>query len=342
VSMLDQLGVVSHLCFGSECGDILSLQQTAKLLHDEPPVLSERIRECIRQGLTYPQAREQAVLEYLNTLNEAVDADAQRTILSSPNNILGVEYCKAILRRGSTMFPVTVTRKGHGYHDTALDMEFSSATAIREELRRLFSGDTDSSALEGGPAESVLLKQIPDCVKPILADAKPLFTDDLSALLSYRLLELQARGCRFDQYFDVPGDLAERIQNQLLEYTSFDDKAALLKTRQFTYTRISRCLMHILLQMTQEEYAARKAQGYISYIRILGFRRQSADILSTIKKNCPLPLITKTADTSKRLDPVAYQQFQHDLFCSHVYQSVYSQKYKEQVRNEFTQPLILL
>lgn len=342
VAMLDRLGVVTHLCFGSECGAIEPLQQAAELLFEEPAVLSAYLRDYVKQGFTYPQAREQAVLQYLRTTGDISGAESLGEYLSAPNNILGIEYCKALLRRNSSMIPITVKRQGHGYHDTSLDQDFGSATAIRQELQNLHSADADLRILPSLLEESELLKQIPEKLRTLLINARPLFADDFSTLLSYRLLELQAQGAPFHQYFDVSDDLAKRMQKQLLEFTSFDDKVSQLKTRQFTYTRISRCLMHLLLQMTESEYNSRKEQDYVSYIRILGFRRESADILSAIKKHCSLPLITKTADASKRLDEAAYQQFQHDIFCSHVYQSVYAQKYNEQLRNEFTQPLILL
>ena len=337
VALLDHLGVVTHLCFGSECGDTGQLMNIARLLADETPEFSALIKDLLKQGLSYPQAREQALLQYgdLDAGHDASDpGGCPASILASPNNILGIEYCKAILRRGCSMVPITVRRIGKAYHDHTLSeessfLEFSSATAIRQTLRQQ-------------PASPDLHSHVPEQVWNLMQNARPLFSDDFSSLLSYRLLELQQRHVPLEQFLDVSSDLGDRIQKQLLDFSPYEEKISQLKTRQFTYTRISRCLTHILLNMTDAEYQSRKCSDYLSYLRVLGFRRESAGILTEIKKNCDLPLITKTADAYKRLTPEAYEEFTHDIFCSHLYQSVREHKYGEASRNEFTQPVVIL
>ncbi len=335
VAMLDRLGVVTHLCFGSECGEIGPIAETAQLLSAEPEELSSLIKGYIKQGLTYPQARAAAVGEY----GKNEDCSSIPELLSKPNNILGIEYCKAIRRRGSSLIPITIKRQGNDYHEETLtshsplesDSEacFSSATSIRNQLR-------------GNSRHDALKSHVPEAVWSLLPDARPLFSNDCSALLSYRILELERLQIPLEQFFDVSEELAARIGRFSLDFKSFDEKAAQLKTRQYTYTRISRSLIHILLHMTQAEYMARKSHDYISYMRLLGFRRDSGQLLSHIKKAADIPLITKTANAASRLTPDAWKEFQHDMFCSHVYQSLWSEKYHLQMRNEFTQSVIIV
>lgn len=130
VALLNKLGVIDTLCFGSECGDIRVLTDFAKALLEEGPVFKKTLDQEIRLGHTYPQAR-----------NTALEASAPHltshiNIMTSPNNILGIEYCKALLFWKSAIVPYTVKRAGSSYHDNSLDTGFCSALAIRESLRQ--------------------------------------------------------------------------------------------------------------------------------------------------------------------------------------------------------------
>lgn len=353
VSMLDRLGVVSHLCFGSECGDISLLRNLADILCREPEEFSQLLKGYLKQGNTYPQARARALADFLKEGGRNLSHDFDN-VLSSPNNILGIEYCKAIQRRNSALIPITVRRQGKDYHDLELmdcsdavsgswtspdssftgntcGSAFSSASAIRKALKEN----------EGGICEP-LKSQVPPAVWELMREATPVFPDDFSALLSYRLLELHRHQIPLARFGDVSGELAARIERQLLDFTSFENRIQALKTRQYTYTRISRSLLHILLHMTEEDIRFRKQHDYLSYIRVLGFRRDAGELLKAIKKASAMPFITKTADASRILDPDSYQEFLSDLFCSHIYQSAAEQKSGILRKNEYTQSVILV
>lgn len=335
VALLDRLGVVSHLCFGSERGCLSPILKLAEFLAHEPEELSSYIKEYVSLGHSYPRARQMA-LERCFPLGANVHAP-EEGMLSSPNNILGVEYLKAMIRRNSSMVPITVPRKGSQYGHDELTDSYSSATAIRKYILGEFAGT---------PAKEISLKaldsQMPrECLDLALASV-PVSSDDFSALLSFRLLELHHQGTAFDQFADVPRELAARIEKQLLHFSSFEDRIAALKTKQYTYTRVSRSLTHILLHITDRTYKERKGQDYVSYARILGFRRESAQLLSAIKKASGLPLVTKTADAENILDSKSFSWFEEDLMASHIYQSVLACKEKKPVKNEYTQPVIIV
>ena len=100
--------------------------------------------------------------------------------------------------------------------------------------------------------------------------------------------------------------------------------------------------MHILLHMTEEDVRMRRQAGYASYIRILGFRRESAPLLGAVKRASRLPLVTKTADAPRILSPDAFVQFNQDLFCSHIYQSVLEQKSHVRPENEYTRSVVIV
>ena len=135
VALLDSLGCVDALCFGSECGDIQPLTRIAEVLSDEPEEYRALLRASLKEGLPFPSARERALQDYLHD-------PALSRILASPNNTLGVEYIKALIRQDSTIRPYTILRKDSRYHADTLEPagNFSSATAIRRLL--LFSGSS--------------------------------------------------------------------------------------------------------------------------------------------------------------------------------------------------------
>lgn len=328
VAVLEKLQVVSHLCFGSECGDIKSLKSAAQILYRESDEFQTALKESIKMGLTFPEARIRAL--------KNVSQEDYSALLSSPNNILGVEYCKALFRRNSSLIPVTIKRLGNDYHDTTLSESessscFSSAQAIRNAMK------------EGKGVENPSIKsQVPAPVWELIRHAKPLFLEDFSSLLSYQLLELDRQNIDLQIFEGISEELARRLKRRTLQFSSFEERIWDLKTRQYTYTRISRSLLHLLLHITKEDVALRKGHDYISYFRVLGFRKDAAPLLTQIKKAADAPMITKTADAAERLNQEAQKEWRQDLFCSHVYQSVLAQKYGWCGKNEYTHALVIL
>lgn len=129
VSLLNGLGVVTDLCFGSEQGELAPFLEIAPILNQEPAHFREALQTALREGCSYPQARAQALIRCGSACPGAISLEAAEleAFLSSPNNILGLEYCKALLRTDSPIRPHTLLRKGAGYHASALD-RYASAS----------------------------------------------------------------------------------------------------------------------------------------------------------------------------------------------------------------------
>ncbi len=320
VALLDRLGVVDHLCFGSELGRLDVLEQTADILVAEPDGFREELRKCLAAGYSFPRAREMALMKVM----EAGERRSDDNMLSSPNNILGIEYLKALKRRDSRIQPLTIRRKGQGYHETALPEEskaqFPSASALRKACQDAFVSGTFSHETR-----------------------VPVFPDDLSLLLDARLLELFHQGTDLTTFADVSPELASRIGRTLLDFDSFSGRITQLKTRQLTYTRISRTLIHILLGITAEEVSLSRSRDYAPYIRVLGFRRSASELLGRIRHSSLLPLITKTADAKKLLpDQRDMDMLRQDFHASHMYQALVCQKSGRRMRNEYTRSVVML
>lgn len=320
VSLLDSLGCVDALCFGSECGDLNSLLSFARLFEEESVDYQQLLRLHLKRGCTFPEARSLAAGEFLKA----------SALLEKPNNTLGIEYCKALLRRKSPIEPVTLKRHSAGYHDTSLDAELASATAIRKEL--LLTGTPLSSSLQG---------QLPDASLEILNREKAFVRfEDFSQLLFYRLLSLSPEELR--AIWDMGEDLAARMYNQRFSFTTAPCFADELKTRQLTHTRITRALCHLLLDLKNEDMTPLKEAGYPVYLRVLGFRKSAGPLLSSIKRNGTSPLLVKAADASKILNPTQVSLFTKDLFAAHLYEGILAGRRNSAIRHEYTRSPIIL
>lgn len=325
VSLLDSLGCVDALCFGSECGDLKLLLQAARILEEEPDDYRRLLRDGLKRGLSFPRARQEALVT-------CTKDPAAGQVLSSPNNILGIEYIRAARRLGSKMELFTLPRQSSGYHDVHLTENCSSASAIRALYENRPFPETLS--LLGG--------QVPPSCLPILEEAYqvryPVFSRDFSLLLKYRL-SLETKES-LTQYADVSADLANRIMNRLGAFIDADQFCGLLKTKELTYSRISRALFHILLGIRASDAGGRGAVRP-GYARILGFRRDSAQVLTEMKAHSRIPLLTKLTQTAP-LDPDAKKMLECDLFASSLYESVVADKFHLPCQSEYQKQVVIL
>lgn len=389
VALLDKLGVVSHLCFGSECGDAAALEKLAAFLAAEPESYRSALKQLLKQGLSYPDARARALSGLAdppargrNVPSAPADASGGAetaqipgtetlpgncaSILSSPNNILGIDYIKELFKRKSVIAPVTIKRLGAGYHDALSAAERACMEAKSKPSDSAFPpavpnspGPADMPAhSDMPPASALALRQalqegqsperlrpfIPEEIWPLLdscmSEARLLYPDSLSGVLYYKLLLEREQG--YEKYLDVSPDLSNRIRNSLNGFTGFGSFCDTLKTKAFTHTRISRCLLHILLGITQEDMAAGRAQDYVPYARVLGFRRDARPLLHAVREHSAVPLITKLADTAKNLPADAGRLFNLDILSAEIYKGLAYGGTGRPAPNEISTPPVIL
>ncbi len=339
VSLLDQLGVVDVLSFGSECGDIGLLRRAAALLAEEPPAFSRALQNALRQGNSFPAARMAAARACL----PVPDADG---LFAMPNNILGMEYCRALHLRKSPIHPFTVKREGAGYHETGLPMQgrgeqISSATALRHALR------TGGAALSETDAAAFMEKTMPflppklwPLWRQLLLENRLLFPGDFTGELRYRLLLERKAG--FSRYADVTRELSDKLKKSCLDFQDWEGLCGLLKSREITYSRISRALCRILLGITREVLERARQRGYVPYARMLGFRKSAAPLLSAVKKNSSIPLLPKLADARRLLLEEDFSMLEQDIFAAHLYGSALSAKSGKLPDNEYKRRLVIV
>lgn len=324
VALLTQLGCVDYLCFGSECGDISLLSHVADFLLEEPAEYQTALKSHLQSGKSYPSAR----LAALSDTWKGAFADV-KDILESPNNILALEYLKALKRLNSAIIPVTIQRIGAGYHANHISSDFTSATALRKII------------LESANPTPIFEQQIPKYAQQVLASALScagaVGANDFSAFLSYALLMNKAH---LTDYLDIDSDLADRIVKKLPEYTDYVGFADLLKTKAYTHTRITRSLCHILLDIRKMHMDTYLAENICFYAKALGFRRDGVPLLKAIKGNSSIPLITKLSQVSTVLSSTGLAMLQQDLKASEIYHNRPTKK--GSAYNEYTKPLIIL
>ncbi len=325
IALLDKLGIIDCICFGSECGDIKILTDIARFLNNETKQLSESIQSKIREGLSYPLARAEAIGELIPESYEHVEA------LSSPNNILGIEYIKAIMRRNSTITPYTNFRMGAGYHDKMLSENMSSALSIRQSL-------LENNSLE--MIESSVPQHVFTIMQKHFCKTFPIYNDDVSLILKYKLLLDERNG--YTSYVDISEDLSAKIKKNLKKYKNFGQFCDLLKSKDITYARVSRCLTHILLNHKKEDLQNYIDNDYIFYARILGLRKDATELMSALKLHSEVPIISKLADAKKQLSPIGIQMLEDDIRSSQIYDSILCDKFNAKPINEYSKEIVVL
>lgn len=274
IKLLNSLNCINNIYFGSESGDINKLINIAKILQNESNLYKNLLKVELKKGLPFHTARMNA----LNSLNANLDAN---NIIGNSNNILAIEYIKALLKLNSKIKPFTLKREGSDYNDTSLNTEFSSATSIRETLKNNFnlSSIKDSLPIETYNEFKRLYNENYNFV----------FEEKLFPFIKYKLLTC---GESLNLINDISEGLDNKILREILNSNSLNELILKSKSKRYTYTRICRVLSQFFIGF--EKYYINTIQNEpINYIRPLAFNKKGAKILKEIKNNSNLTILTK-------------------------------------------------
>ncbi|WP_026475960.1 nucleotidyltransferase [Alkaliphilus transvaalensis] len=285
VKLLDETGIVDALCFGSEEGNLKGLQLISDVLVYSPEAFKCYLQSYLQQGLSFPVARENALKDYFNKAGNFSEEETRQlhSIIKNPNNILSIEYLKALKRINSKILPHTILRVKAGYHSTDISSNIASATAIREHLKRKV------------PLEE-LMGVIPVSTYSVLRDS---FKDAIGPIFSHQYQQsimTLIRRSSLDDLRNIP-DVNEGLENRIKEcgLTSNDYGELLenIKSKRYTLTRIQRILMHLLLNISKSDFDKIHQQGGPQYIRVLAFNDKGRELLRLMKDKARLPVINK-------------------------------------------------
>ncbi|OEH85771.1 hypothetical protein BHU72_03035 [Desulfuribacillus stibiiarsenatis] len=270
VSLLDQLQCVHSLCFGSESGSIQELQSVSSILADEPEEFKGYLQKFLSAGLSYPKAMHEALAMIGIPLY-------QRNSTAQPNNTLGLMYLLALHKLKSSITPVTIQRIAAEYHqETITSDSIASATAIRK------LANTGSS--------EQIKEYVPDAITALFSNTyrTMLHWDHFQDLLFYKIYSMNIEELR--DIIDVDEGMEYRLKKIVGNANSVNELIEMLKVKRFTWTRIQRMLVHILLDMKKSKLASLQVTPYA---RILGFTDQGRQLLQIAKKKSAIPLVTK-------------------------------------------------
>jgi len=287
VEILNNTGVVNSLCFGSETGDLSKLNTLCEFL--SKPETDEEIGKYLKISKNYIEARERVVAKGLG--REYLE------ILKNPNDILALEYLKALKTLNSNIAPHPIKRVGVGHNDTESFGDFASASAIREMINK---GEDYSLFLPEKSLELIRERQ-----------EKLLFPADLERnerVILAKLRDLSATD--FEKLADVSEGLHNRLFDAVKNACSIDDLYTFAKTRRYTLARIRRLILNASLGI----YSYEKPP----YLRVLGFSQNGKELLSEIKKQCDLPIVTSYSD-AKKISEKAKEYFEKEAAYTDFY-----------------------
>ena len=330
VALANKLGIVDFLSFGAENDNIDELISCSKFLVEKEH--NNDIVKLMSKGLTYPEARE----AYLRNSGHEKETD----LLKTSNNILAIAYLNKLLRLNSPITPVAIKR-AEVFHDAQIVPEnnslFASAKAIREDLRTNFG--------------KISSRYIPDSTKDILnLNGNYIMNNDFSDILFYKLGSIIYMNDKktaiqtLMSYSDVTEDMAGRIYNLFGKVTNYDDFAAALWSKNYTYARIDRVLYHIIGNITKELIEINKSFDFCPYIRPLGIRSEASIILNevgkAVKNSDDVELISRIGDANKLKNKAAIETFNTTRFMTALYNQISYKNYGIQNYNEASESFI--
>jgi predicted nucleotidyltransferase len=307
INILNNLGIIDGICFGSELGSAAALSEIAELLIDEPEDFSQLVKLHLKNGNTYPRSISLALRDHYQGIDEI-----DNNIWENPNNILGIEYIKAIKLLNSSIVPYTIKRVSNNYNDTEITKPIASATAVRHELKALGLSDKLQSSL---PVDSF------DIINANISLGKgPIYFDNFSDMLLYRIRVMAPD--QIKQYISINEGLEYRIKKAADKASCMEELIEAIKTKRYTRAFIQRLLCHIMIDLKWEESRAFKQLGTPSYCRVLGFNDNGKQLLRSINDNSQFPIINKVASFRSE-DPILSKIFEYDLRSTDIYNLAY-------------------
>lgn len=316
ITLLNSLNCIDSICFGSEEGNINILKEVSNILVEEPSEFKTLLKENLDNGLLFANARSNALCKYLlNNTCLNIDEIKLSEILSSSNNILGIEYIKSLLKLKSTIKPYTLTRFKSQYNSENISSDICSATAIRKQLK---NSNTLDSILNVVPNKtfSIIKNSISNNFNPVFDDV---YFDTIKELV-IRDLDI------LNTYFDVNEGIENKIYKSVFTSNNLYELQQEIKSKRYTLTKIKRILNNILLGITKKDMNLIKDVTSLPYVRILAFNDKGREILKQIKLNSDIKIINKFSNINFEDDKIFETLIKYDIKATNMYNIPY---YKE-------------
>lgn len=326
VGLLDSLGIIDCLSFGAKTEDIDTLKRIANILYLEPNDYKDMLQAELKKGLSYPAARGNALKGFTK---KEFDSKYITEIILDSNNILGIEYLKALMYNNSPIIPNIIFRKGEDYNSINVIDGVCSATAIRKMLE-----DDEIEKLK-----EVMPENCFDILNIEMINGKaPMSIKNYEKEIFYVLRKSLAQ-----ELFEL-SDVSEGLENILKkisnETSEIEKLIDLLKSKRYTRTRIQRILLHALLNITKDEVSNYKYNP--QYIRVLGFTKTGEKLLSQIYNKSNLPIVTSVSKFLKNANETGRRMIEKDILATNIYTLGYQIPSYRKSNLDYTEPIVQL
>ncbi len=339
ITLLDRTGIIDYICFGTECSDLKALQSIAEILISEPPEYKALLKLGLKKGASYPAAREEAIKSYISKKNtkeipsEKPSPDIH-AILSMPNNILAIEYLKALKKLNSNIKPIIIQRTMAGYQQNDAENCCYCAAAIR-------SLDDDNAVNSNDITLKSALCTVDSQYMDSFHISYPVTVSDFDLMLGKALYE-HCSNNTLKKIFGINDSLGDKIKNNIYSYISYMDFTAKMASKNLNRTAVSRALLHALLNIYKEDIDLYMSRKICSFIRVLGVSPAASHLFNKIKKCSNLRIIGQLSETAKLsgLSDTDRSLLEKWIYSDHIYRMAAMNKYKNPLPTEYNVPLI--
>lgn len=303
--------------FGAETTNIANLWEIAEKTHSESNEFQVILKENLHKGLSYPQAQQETFLKLYPSLADE---------LNNPNNLLGISYLKAMLRKNIAIKAHSVKRVGSGHHNRTINT-ITSATAIRENIQYL----------------DQIEKTIPEISFDIISDnvknKQYLKLNQFNSLI-FALL----KRANIDELYNLPEmeiGMGELLKNNIYKVNTIEELVNTCTSKRYTSSRIQRIIIRLLLNIDQTFFNLSVIQKELPYIRILGLNTSKSKLIKQWRESLEVPVIQKTS-LYKPNNNFAKLSWNLDLRATDIYFNQYRNKSLRTQRQDYTHPLVII
>ncbi|WP_373482091.1 nucleotidyltransferase family protein [Acetobacterium sp.] len=315
IKIFNATGVIDVLSFGSEFGHIRPLTSLAEILVQEPAEFKSFLKQELSSGVSFPRARELAIRSFLG--------DEAGNLLKTPNNILALEYLKALHKSRSDINSITVKRQGADYH-SLLPSKYLSATGIRTILKDALAHPESASAILEA-LDNKLPYFADDLILPFKKNYNPRGDDYFLNALRLQILSNDVKHLKNTPY--VSEGLEHKIRDALKTATTLDECVNGIISKRIPQTRVRRILCNRLLELDKEVLNLFQAESFVPYLRVLGFNEPGKAILKAIKDKGQLPILNSLKKSRFSLSPLQNKMLYYDCRATDFHNQFYETRY---------------
>ncbi len=329
VQLLQRSGVVTHLAFGSESGQLSQLQEIAGILAHEPESYKTALKKRLSQGWSFPLARSSALQEYMGG-----DKKQLQEILPGPNNILALEYLRVIEEEGIPLLPLTIPRQGSSFHSSDLS-PYSSARAIRQALYHNLDWEKITNSIS--PATEKILQ------REIALGRAPIGPDSLEQAIMVNLRLVSTDYLR--EIYEISEGLEFRIKEAANSCGTLEELRQFIKSKRYSLTRINRTLLYTLFALSKNQVKLYDQHGP-QYLHILGFSAKGQEILQEIKIKSKLKIFSRGSEMKQARDEnpgtVLAEMIKLDCQATDIYSLLFPDPATRRAGRDFTTSPVIM